>query len=127
MFARSVSMRLRTNSVAELNRLIETEALPLLRKQKGFKDEIMLVAPGGTDAVAISLLDQKENAAAYKVNVLRVHLKRDASQRLTLCGIFPRDTFKLIDALPKLSKKDQDAICKVCLKASKQSKAAGVG
>ena|ERR1700688_3558207 len=65
MFARSVSIRLRPNSVAELNRLIENEALPLLQKQKGFKDEIMLVAPGGADAVAISLWERKENADAY--------------------------------------------------------------
>jgi hypothetical protein len=65
MFARSVAIRLKPNSVAELNRLIETEALPLLRKQKGFQDEIMLVAPNGTDAVAISLWVQKENADAY--------------------------------------------------------------
>jgi hypothetical protein len=65
MFARSVAIRLKPNSVAELNRLIETEALPLLRKQKGFQDEIMLVAPNGTDAVAISLWHQKENADAY--------------------------------------------------------------
>ena len=65
MFARSVSIRLKPNSVAELNKLIETEALPLLRKQKGFQDEITLVAPGGTEAVAISLWHQKENADAY--------------------------------------------------------------
>ena len=65
MFARSVAIRLKPNSVAELNRLIETEALPLLRKQKGFQDEITLVAPNGTDAVAISLWHQKENADAY--------------------------------------------------------------
>jgi hypothetical protein len=65
MFARSVAIRLKANSVAELNRLIETEALPLLRKQKGFQDEITLVAPNGTDAVAISLWHQKEDADAY--------------------------------------------------------------
>jgi hypothetical protein len=65
MFARSVSIRLKPNSVAELTRLIETEALPLLRKQKGFQDEITFVAPNGTDVVAISLWHQKENADAY--------------------------------------------------------------
>ena len=65
MFARSVSIRLKPNSVAEFTRLIENETLPLLRKQKGFKDEITLVVPGGAEAVAISLWDQKENADAY--------------------------------------------------------------
>jgi hypothetical protein len=65
MFARSVSIRLKRNSVAEFTKLIETEALPMLRKQKGFLDEITFVAPNGTDAVAISLWHQKENADAY--------------------------------------------------------------
>jgi hypothetical protein len=65
MFARSVSIRLKPNIVAEFTKLIEHEALPLLRKQKGFQDEITLVAPGGADAVAISLWDLKQNAEAY--------------------------------------------------------------
>ena len=65
MFARSVSIRLKPNSVGQFTQMIEQDALPLLRKQKGFQDEIMLVAPGEADAVAISLWDQKENAAAY--------------------------------------------------------------
>jgi hypothetical protein len=48
-----------------LTQILEQDVLPLLRKQKGFKDEITLVAPGGTEAVAISLWDQKEHAEAY--------------------------------------------------------------
>jgi len=36
-----------------------------LRKQKGFQDEITFAIPGGTDVVAISLWDTKENAEAY--------------------------------------------------------------
>jgi hypothetical protein len=65
MFARSVSIRLKTNGLAEFSRLIEKEALPLLRKQKGFQDELAFVAPGGAEAVAISLWDEKENADSY--------------------------------------------------------------
>src|ERR1700730_2752453 len=65
MFARSVSIRLKPNSVAEFTRLIENETLPLLRKQKGFQDEITFVVPGGAEAVGISLWDQKEHAEAY--------------------------------------------------------------
>jgi hypothetical protein len=65
MFARSVSVRLKSNSVAEFNRVLENEILPLLRKQKGFRDELALVAPNGSEVVAISLWDQKENADAY--------------------------------------------------------------
>jgi hypothetical protein len=65
MFARHVSMILKANSVAEFTRTIENEIIPLLRKQKGFKDEITLVVAGGREAVGISLWDQKENAEAY--------------------------------------------------------------
>ena len=65
MFARSVSIRLKPNSVAEFHRTIENEILPLLRKQKGFRDELTLVAPNGSEVVAISVWDQKENADAY--------------------------------------------------------------
>jgi hypothetical protein len=65
MFARSISIHLKPNSVAAFTKLIENETLPLLRKQKGFQDEITFVVPGGKEAVGISLWDQKENAEAY--------------------------------------------------------------
>jgi hypothetical protein len=65
MFARSVSIRLKPDSIAAFTKVIEDETLPLLQKQKGFKDEITLFVPGGRDAVAISLWDQKESAEAY--------------------------------------------------------------
>ena len=65
MFARSVTVRLKPNSVAEFNRTMEKEILPLLQKQKGFRDEISLVASSGSEALGISLWDQKDNAEAY--------------------------------------------------------------
>jgi len=65
MFARSISIHLKPNSVADFTRLIEKETLPMLRKQKGFRDEVTFVTSGGTEAVGISLWDQKENADAY--------------------------------------------------------------
>ena len=65
MFARHVTMRLKPNTVAEFTRTLENEVIPLLQKQRGFRDEIVLVVPGGTEAVGISFWDQKENADAY--------------------------------------------------------------
>ena len=65
MFARQVSMYLKPHSVAEFTRTIENEVIPLLRKQKGFKDEITFVTPNEREAVGISLWDQKESAEAY--------------------------------------------------------------
>jgi hypothetical protein len=49
----------------EFTRTLENEVIPVLRKQKGFKDEITLVAPERNDAVAISFWDRKEDAEVY--------------------------------------------------------------
>ena len=65
MFTRRVSMHLKPNSVAEFIRTLEKEIIPLLRKQKGFQDEITFVGSTGTEAFGISLWDTAENAEAY--------------------------------------------------------------
>ena len=65
MFARSVSMRLKANTVAQFNSTFENEVLPLLRKQPGFRDELVLISENGTEGIGISLWDQKDNANAY--------------------------------------------------------------
>ncbi len=64
MFARTVSLQLKPNSVAEFTQTIEKDIIPLLRKQPGFQDEMVFVVPGGTEAVAISVWDQQEHAEA---------------------------------------------------------------
>ena len=65
MYTRNVSMKLKVNSATEFARTLENEVIPVLRKQKGFKDEITFVAPERNDAVAISFWDKKEDAEAY--------------------------------------------------------------
>ena len=65
MFARSVSFHLKPGRAAEFTQLLDKDVIPVLRKQKGFQDEIALVAPGGADAVGISLWDLKDNAETY--------------------------------------------------------------
>jgi len=65
MFARTVRMQLKPNSVPEFTLTVEKEVIPLLRKQQGFKDEITFVPSDGKEAVAISLWEEKENAEAY--------------------------------------------------------------
>jgi hypothetical protein len=65
MFARKVQMHLKANSVAEFTQRLEKDVLPLLRKQKGFQDEITFVGHSNTEAFGISLWDKAENAEAY--------------------------------------------------------------
>jgi hypothetical protein len=68
MYARNISFRLKPNMQSEYTRTFENQILPLLHKQKGFKDEITLSSPGSQDAVAISLWENKANADAYNTN-----------------------------------------------------------
>jgi hypothetical protein len=65
MFARRVYMHLKPNSVSEFTQRLEKDILPLLRKQKGFQDEITFVGQGGKEAFGISLWDTAENAEVY--------------------------------------------------------------
>ena len=65
MFARTVSLQLKPNSVAAFTETIENDIIPLLRKQPGFQDEIAFVVPGGTEALSVSLWDHKAQADAY--------------------------------------------------------------
>ncbi len=66
MYTRNVSLKLKANSALEFTRTLENEVIPVMRKQKGFRDEITLVAPERNEAVAISFWDRKEDAEAYQ-------------------------------------------------------------
>jgi len=68
MFARNISIHLKSNMFSDYTRAFEHDVLPLLRKQKGFKDEITLSNPGSLDVVAISVWENKANAEAYNTN-----------------------------------------------------------
>ena len=65
MFAREVTLNLKSGSQSDFTRAIENDVLPLLRKESGFRDEITFFSQDGAQAVGISLWDEKENAEAY--------------------------------------------------------------
>ena len=65
MFARNVTLHLKADKANEFARTLETDVLPILRKQPGFKDEITFLASDRDEAVAISLWDKQESAEAY--------------------------------------------------------------
>ena len=64
MYARNVTLNLKANSAPEFTRMLETDVLPVLRRQNGFKDEITFVAENGKDVLAISLWEKKEKMPA---------------------------------------------------------------
>jgi len=65
MYARMVKMNLKPNRIAEFNETLEKQVIPMLRKEKGFQDEITFAGPSGTEMVAISLWDRKESAESF--------------------------------------------------------------
>jgi heme-degrading monooxygenase HmoA len=79
MYARNVTFHLKSNSHSDYTRTFENEILPLLRKQKGFKEEITLSNPNSQETIAISLWENKASADAYNTNtypeVLRTFAK----------------------------------------------------
>ena len=75
MFARNISFHLKSNMLSDYARALENEILPLLRKQKGFKDEITLSNPGTVDVITISLWENKADADAYNTNAYPQVLK----------------------------------------------------
>lgn len=75
MFARSVSLRLKPNTLNDFNRTFEKETLPMLRKQAGFKDEILLAGDDKTHMTSITLWDSREQAETYNTNAYPAVLK----------------------------------------------------
>src|SRR6202047_849826 len=75
MFARNVSIHLKPNVLSDYTRTFENDILPLLRKQKGFKDELTFAGTGGIDVTAISLWGNKTDAEAYNTNTYPQVLK----------------------------------------------------
>jgi hypothetical protein len=87
MFARNVSIHLKSNMLSDYTRTFEKDVLPLLRKQKGFTDEITLSNPGSLDVIAISLWENRADAEAYNTNTYPEVLKTFA---------------RMIDGTPKI-------------------------
>ena len=75
MFARNVSIHLKSNMLSDYTRTFEKEVLPLLHKQNGFKDEITFSSPSDTEVTAISLWDNKASAEAYNTTAYAEVLK----------------------------------------------------
>ena len=75
MFARIVSVRLKSNMLSDYTRSFENDILPLLRKQKGFKDEFTLSNSSSLDVVAISLWENRASAEAYNTTTYPEVLK----------------------------------------------------
>jgi heme-degrading monooxygenase HmoA len=75
LFARIVKINLKANRTNDFNQTFEKLILPMLRKEKGFQDEIIFAGPSGTEMVSISLWDRKESAETYNTQTYPEVLK----------------------------------------------------
>ena len=92
MFARNVSFRLKSNMLSEYGHVFDSQVLSLLRKQKGFRDEITLANSNGQDITAISLWDNKSDADAYNTSTYPEVVKSlskviDGTPRVQTCEV----------------------------------------
>ena len=75
MYGRQVTLKLKANSATELIRIADAEILPILRNQKGFRDETTFIAPERSEAIANSFWETKEDAEAYNLTAYPEVLK----------------------------------------------------
>jgi len=85
MFTRVVELKAKSGKARELGQTINDKALPILRKQEGFVDEIVLVSDTEPDRIlALSFWKRQQDAERYnkeqypKVNELISHLLEGA-------------------------------------------------
>lgn len=75
MYARNVTFHIKANSHSDYTHTFENQILPLLQKQKGFKEAITLSNAGSPDAVSISLWENKSNSDDYNTRAYPEALK----------------------------------------------------
>ena len=105
MFARNVSVHLKSDMLSEYGHVFENQILPLLRKQAGFKDEITFASPSGVDVTAISLWNNKADAEAYNTNtypeVVRIFSKLiDGTPKVQTCEVVNSTFHKITVPVP---------------------------
>jgi hypothetical protein len=71
MFARKVSVRLKSDAAGPFIKKMESEIIPLLRKQKGFLDEFTLVSQSGKEVYAYSFWEDSQSAETYERTTFR--------------------------------------------------------
>jgi len=67
MFARNMTLKLQPNRLMRFIETYNATALPILKKQKGFRGEVAIVLPLGEGVVATSYWHSREDAnSGYK-------------------------------------------------------------
>jgi len=65
MFARAAVIKVQPGCEVELTRAFEQEVIPQFRKEKDFRGLLAFTVPDGTEALSLSLWDQKERLGGF--------------------------------------------------------------
>ena len=104
MFARTVSIKLKPNTLTEFNQTFVKEIMPLMHKQAGFRDEIAYAGDDGLHLTAVSLWDNREQAEAYNTSAYPGVLKTldkylDGAPRVRVGNVFNSTSHKIATAV----------------------------
>jgi len=66
MFVRQVTAHYKPGKFDLLNKRLENEVIPLLKKQAGFRDELSFFDKEKDEAIAMSFWDSKKDAEKYQ-------------------------------------------------------------
>lgn len=73
-FARNVHFTVKNGKVDEFQRLMNVEILPLVKKEKGFRQDLTLL--GGNTGMSVSLWDDRACAETYNTKTYPEVLKK---------------------------------------------------
>ena len=73
-FARNVHFTVKNGKVDEFNRLMNIDVLPVLKKEKGFCEDLTVL--GGHTGMSISVWDDRASAETYNKNTYPEVLKK---------------------------------------------------
>jgi heme-degrading monooxygenase HmoA len=66
MFVLVASAQVKPNAGGAFAQAFEQQLLPSLRMQRGFRDELLFVVPGGPDIMAITFWDSQESVESFE-------------------------------------------------------------
>jgi len=87
-FARNVHFTVKNGKLDEFNRLMDTEILPLLKKEKGFREDLTVL--NHNNGMSISVWDDRGSAETYNTKTYPEVLKKlnpvlDGTPRVETC------------------------------------------
>jgi quinol monooxygenase YgiN len=65
MFVRKITVRVKPNMLTQFASTMDKQIVPVLRKQKGFRDQLAIATPGSSELELIGVWDSQADAENY--------------------------------------------------------------